>query len=162
MATPREKRLPVDVESLTTALSRLCVSKVAVDSTPRSTNSWRRGRLRAKRALFPDRDSESVPVETARPSAAQLDSKSQRLPVWSETEKQALVNFLLLYTDGCFWSSLAGKGDIQFWENAGAYVQKVVDSEYRRTGGIYTYKFQYVLHFYRQYVYSCVCTEDEQ
>ena len=157
MATPREKRLPVDVESLTTALSRMCGSKVAVGSTPRSTSSGRRGRLRAKRALFPDRDSESVPVETARPSAAQLDSKSQRLPVWSETEKQALVNFLLLYTDGCSWSSRAGKGDIRFWENAGAYVQKVVDSEYRRTGGIYTYKFQYICPALLQAVCLFVC-----
>ena len=94
---PPEKRLPVNVESLTTALSRLCVNDMTLDGTPWSTSSRRRGRLGAKRTLFPE--SEGVPLEAgtspvARRSVAQLDSQSQRDPVWTVTEEQALVNFL--------------------------------------------------------------------
>ena len=106
----------------------------------------------AKRTLFPE--SEGVPLEAgtspvARRSVAQLDSQSQRVPVWTVTEEQALVNFLLIYTDGYSWSSRAGKDD-RFWESVGAYVQGVVYSEYCRTGRI---TFQYVSTI----MHACTC-----
>ena len=80
-------------------------------------------------------------------------------------EVRALVEFTLLYSEGCSWPSRGGKGD-SFWVEAGQYVQKAVNSKYCRSGEptsvmsfarkhyMYTHLHQ-VLHVESGYSRSC-------
>ena len=126
MDTPPGGNVTVDVDAVARALSCLNVEAEILGSTPKGIHSKRRRDLGAKRTLFTENAS------AAGPPRQQPDRPTQRFPPWT-AEEQALVTFILLYTDGKKWVSRASKGD-QFWKNAGAYIQSQVHSEFVRTG----------------------------
>ena len=99
MATPPGRRHSVNVESIAASFSRLQVGAGSVEGTPKSSSTKRTRCLAAKRTLLPQLG--GPPVVTVSSSVTNsLDSETQRFPPWTVEEEQALVNFMLLYTEG--------------------------------------------------------------
>ena len=118
--TPQGRSIAVDVDSIVAAFSNLGIVSRAEVAGATPTLGGRRERR----------------YVTLRPRQLQLAEASPPVKPreWTVGEERALVRFLLLYTESTSWSSRTGKGDNVFWEKAGAYIQKEVQSEYRRSG----------------------------
>ena len=68
----------------------------------------------------------------ATPSALQqTPQQSERLPNWTDAELSGLTEFMMLHTDGKTW--VAHKDD-RFWNWAGALLQQLLKTSYRRSG----------------------------
>ena len=57
---------------------------------------------------------------------------------WTDEEFQALISFLMLYTDGNSWPS---HKDENFWDKAGAFIQQQLQTNHCRTGRVKVYAF---------------------
>ena len=134
-ATPRATQSGIHLDSVVTGVSHLHVGPGLVFDTPKSKCRGKVRRYGAKRTLFDAGDHQGDRRVSAptRPDTASVSRPDVRFPPWTTQEDQALVSFMLLYTEGASWSSRRSKGD-QFWDKAGQYVQTTVNSEYCRTG----------------------------
>ena len=119
----------------TTAIDQLTVSvrDVHLEDTPKSRRQQGRG-LRTglhRKRLFPKSE-----VTQASPLVLQKTPQQyERLPNWTDAELSGLTEFLMLHTDGKTW--VAHK-DNQFWDQAGAFLQQLHKTSYRRSGNRHT------------------------
>ena len=126
MDTPPEG----NADTLAGALSCLNVKAKLPGSTPKRSHGKRK---QGVEALFVEHEAHPGPRSPVSRRSDGADPVKQRFPPWSAQEEQALVSFVLLYTEGTRWCSRASKSD-RFWENAGAYIQSQVHSKYCQTG----------------------------
>ena len=116
LKTPNNRVCQVNMEDVCSKLSCLRAVDDRVASSRSGSLPSLKGRPKGisitKRQLFSHRPIQGI-----------------RTPVpWSLHEDNALVSFLLLYTDGSSWPSQ--KEDCLFWKRAGEFVQSVVHSSH--------------------------------
>ena len=158
MATPPQGKRAVDVDSISKNVNCLRIGYGVLRETPKSQCSRRSRGIGAKRTLFTGANSAHGAAMSvsglSTPSSSHLEG--HQFPPWTLQEDQALVAFMLLYTEATFWNSRAGKGD-QFWKKAGEHVQRTVNSVYCRTG---KHPFAYI-SFSPYYVLETVVTSKQ-
>ncbi len=115
VATPPDKMGTVSVQEVSGAMSGL-----ALVDTPKSSRSHRKKRGKKFRQGM-----------EGRVLFGYEEPKTQKQPVWSDEEVLSLLGFLMIFTDGKSW--VAHK-DVQFWNQAGAYIQHEVKTPYIRSG----------------------------
>ena len=122
LATPPHHAL-VRLEDVTATLTSLTLTPSRVQKRSR----LRQGHM--PRKLFAVASPQPVGAETS----ATDDTCPAPSQPWRDEEVQALVAFILLYSEGRSWPSCSSKGDT-FWAETGQYVQNAVNSEYCRSG----------------------------
>ena len=125
------------VDAAVTGLSLLSLTP-STSASRRSRRSVRQSGMKPKRLFGVTAglgEASSTGIEVT--DAAAPFASSRRPPPWTVDEIRALVSFMLLYTEGDTWQSRASKTD-RFWEEAGSFIQRQVNSTYSRTGWYYT------------------------
>ena len=129
------RRSPVlMVDDLTESIQNIAIN-AAVD-TPKSSRPTEEGSHRASlqpRVLFTT--PETIQYQSVPETSVATCARKEVQPNWNDDEYKALINFIMLYTDGKSWPTNY-KTSATFWTEAGVFIKQVTGTSHCRSGTI--------------------------